>query len=68
MTSIRIIHTQAQVQGELDRQRAARKVSRARQKERMLNDTQELERERAAKRASSARRKERMRMYFPSKV
>ena len=45
MTSVRIIHTQAQAQAELDRQQAARKVSRARRKERILNDTQELERE-----------------------
>ena len=44
---------QAQAQPELDRQRAARKVSRAQRNERMLNDTQELERERAAQRASS---------------
>ena len=68
MTSVRIIHTQAQAQVELDRQWAARKVSHAQRKERMLNDTQELEREWAAKRESSAWRKERMRMYFPSKV
>ena len=38
MTSVRFIHTQAQAQAELDRQRAAQKASYDRRKERMLND------------------------------
>src|SRR5437762_801267 len=38
MTAVRIIHTQAQAQAELDRLRAAQKASDTRRKERMLND------------------------------
>ena len=36
--SVRYIHTPAQAQAELERQRAAKKVSYNRRKERMLND------------------------------
>ena len=36
--AVRIIHTQAQAQAELDRLRAAQKASDTRRKERMLND------------------------------
>ena len=38
MMAVRIIHTQAQAQAELDRLRAAQKASDTRRKERMLND------------------------------
>ena len=62
--SVRHIHTQAQALAELERERAAKRASYARRKERTLKGTPaeaqaELERERAAQRASYARRKER---------
>ena len=63
--SVRHIHTQAQALAELERQRAARRASYARRKERTLNGPPaeaqaELERQRAAQRASYIRRKEAM--------
>ena len=63
--SVRHIHTQAQAQAELERQRAIKRASYIRRRERRLNDTQprpqaELQQNRAAKRASYARRKQRM--------
>ena len=63
--SVRHIHTQAQALAELERERAARKASYARRKERTLNGTPaeaqaELERQRVAQRATYIRRKETM--------
>ena len=63
--SVRHIHTQAQAQAELERQRAIKRASYIRRRQRRLNDTQprpqaELQQNRAAKRASYARRKQRM--------
>ena len=63
--SIRHIHTQAQAQAELGRQRAAQRASYTRRKERMLNSTPaqaqaELQRQRAVRTASCAQWKERM--------
>ena len=63
--SVRHIHTQAQALAELERERAARRASYARRKERTLNGTPaqaqaERERQRAAQRASDIQRKETM--------
>jgi flagellar basal body rod protein FlgC len=63
--SVRHIHTQAQALAELERQRAVRRASYARRKERTLNSTPaqaqaERERQRAAQKASHIRRKERI--------
>src|SRR5436190_8180543 len=44
-TSVRIIHTQADAQAELERQRAVKRVSYARRKERMMNDAEYREQE-----------------------
>jgi hypothetical protein len=63
--SVRHIHTQAQVIAELERERAARRASYARRKERTLNGTPaqaqaEQERQRAAQKVSDIQRKETM--------
>ncbi len=44
-TSVRIIHTQADAQAELERQRAVKRASYARRKERMMNDAEYREQE-----------------------
>jgi hypothetical protein len=62
---VRYIHTQAQALAELERERAARRASYARRKERTLNGTPaqaqtERERHRAVQKNSHAQRKETM--------
>ena len=55
-----LIHTQAQAQAELERQRAVRKASETRQKERMRNDPVYCEQVLAARKANESQRKQRI--------
>ena len=54
--SVRIIHTQAQAQAELERQRAVQRAYYAQRKERMQNDPEYRERQQTANNAQQQQR------------
>ena len=58
--SVQIIHTQAQAQAELERQRAVQRAYYAQRKERMQNDPEYREQQQTAQRANNAQRQQRM--------